>query len=95
VGFGVSLYMREPRFILTNGTKILTHAKLDPITGFSISSKHIDLRKPETSGEIYGVVAGHGGDVYWVRHEGDVYPAAYCYSEFELVAEATTVVDPC
>ena len=89
-----SPYMREPKFILTNGTKILTHSKLDPTTGFSISSKHIDLRKPKTSGEIYGVVAGHGGDVYWVRHEGDVYPAAYCYSEFELVAEATTV-DPC
>jgi hypothetical protein len=76
--------MREPKFILANGTKIVTNAKLDPTTGFLIAPKHLALRKPATSGEIYGVVGGHGGDVYWVRHEGDEYLAAYCYSEFEL-----------
>jgi hypothetical protein len=28
-------------------------------------------------------VGGHGGDVYWVHHEGSVLLAPYCYTEFE------------
>lgn len=73
-----------PQFFLDNGTKIRTIDKLEPETGMLISPKNLANRKPSTDGEICGIVGGHGGDVYWVQHEGDDVPAAYSYSEFNL-----------
>lgn len=74
--------MKQPYSFLDNGTRIHTHKKLKPITGLLVAPKHIEARKPNAPGVIDGVVGGHGGDVYWVRHGQDV--AAYSFSEFEL-----------
>lgn len=65
-----------------NGTRVHTHKKLGKTTGLLVAAKHIEARKPDARGVINGVVGGHGGDVYWVRHGQDV--AAYSFSEFEL-----------
>lgn len=82
--------MNEPTHILKSGTKIVTHSELGSTTGMLIAQRHLDARHPNKVGEIWGVVPGHGGDVYWVSHKDDSPDgpdkiAAYCWSEFELV----------
>jgi hypothetical protein len=78
----------EPRYILEDGTRVRTHAVLDDDTqGMIIAARHLEARRSNTVGVIAGYVAGHGGDVYWVRHsEGDAV-AAYGFMEFELEPE--------
>lgn len=77
--------MRQPETILPHGTKVRTHDVLGPTTGMIISPASLAMRKPGAVGTIHGIVGGHGGDVYWVQHDGDMSPAApYCFYEFEL-----------
>jgi hypothetical protein len=80
--------MKQPEYILKDGTKVVTHEKLDTEQGMMISPKHLRARRESMPGIIAGVVPGHGGDVYWVQHElkaeGEK-TAAYCFTEFELV----------
>ncbi len=76
--------MREPEYILANGTKVVTHAELSTTSGFLINPVHLSARKPSAAGVIAGVVGGHGGDVYWVKHEDGGPVAAYCFTEFEI-----------
>lgn len=76
--------MREPEYILESGTKIVTHAALDTTQGMLINPKHLTCRKGNQKGTIQGWVPGHGGDVYWVQHEGSNEVGAYCFTEFEL-----------
>jgi hypothetical protein len=74
----------EPKYILEDGICVRTHAVLGATKGMIIAARHLEARRPNTVGVIAGYVAGHGGDVYWVRHsEGDVV-AAYGFMEFEL-----------
>lgn len=77
--------MEEPKYILANGTRIITNDTLGPTTGMLITQKYLDARRPSTPGIVCGIVGGHGGDVYWVKHEvdGQSFGAAYCWSEFE------------
>ena len=85
-----------PSTILSNGTLVRTHKALDSTRGMMISQRHLDARVADKPGKITGVVPGHGGDVYWVQHEeviGTV-PAAYCFSEFELVVPEWVVPEP-
>ena len=84
--------MEQPERALKWGTGVRTHSKLDTTAGFFVTPEHLALRKPDLCGVVVGVVAGHGGDVYWVIHEGDAKAAAYLFTEFEL--EALTVVWP-
>lgn len=43
-------------------------------------------------GSTDGMGIGHGGDVYWVRHDdGEI--AAYCFDEFELAPDPPTLGD--
>lgn len=65
------------------GLKIRTHEHLESTNGMMISSKHLDARRHGTTGEIVGWVPGHGGDVWWVRHDGSDVVAAYSFTEFE------------
>lgn len=83
--------MKEPEYILKNGTRIRTSDPLDSTAGFMITEKHLEARKPGAVGVITGVVGGHGGDVYWVAHVGDNVTAAYGWMEFEL----EPAKDPC
>lgn len=76
--------MNAPEHLLETGTKVKTHEKLDDTRGMLIDSRHLNARTPNAEGVIDGVVGGHGGDVYWVKHEGVEHHAAYCFTEFEL-----------
>lgn len=79
--------MKEPLGTLLNGLKIRTNATLEPSRSMTrslvLSSDSVAMRKPDTEGEIRGVVGGTGGDVYWVQHPGDALFAPYCFTEFE------------
>jgi hypothetical protein len=77
--------MNQPTYILKNGTRVRMHDRLGPTGGMFVPQGFIDARRPATLGVIAGVVMGHGGDVYWVRHiDGTMAP--YCFDEFELDA---------
>ena len=81
--------MEEPQQVLCPGTKIITHE--DPsasvgCAGLLVKPKYLEARRPNTKGEVAGFVPGHGGDVYWVRHE-DGQVAVYGWWEFELAEE--------
>lgn len=81
--------MEEPRHVLADGTKIVTHAWVDGTKGASgmlVHKKHLDARRSLAKGTIRGWVPGHGGDVYWVEHE-DKAIAAYGWMDFELAEE--------
>lgn len=75
--------MNQPEYILKNDTKIVTHRTLDSTQGLCVSSQYIAARKSGAKATIFGVVGGHGGDVYWARHE-DGSEAVYCFTEFEF-----------
>ena len=83
--------MDEPETILDFFTRVRTSSPLGSTGGFLIGDKHMAMRKPGAIGAICGIVAGHGGDVYWVAHVGDTAKAAYGWMEFELAPP----VDPC
>lgn len=74
--------MNQPKYLLDNGTRVVTHDKLGSADGMSAGPRY-SPRRASAPGVIAGVVGGHGGDVYWVRHD-DGETAAYCFDEFEL-----------
>lgn len=79
--------MEEPKTILEAGTRIRTDKVLGSPAGIFVKEKYLQERKPDTVGIIRGWVAGHGGDIYWVQHEGCEGTdgiAAYGWMEFEL-----------
>jgi|HubBroStandDraft_5_1064220.scaffolds.fasta_scaffold1300916_2 hypothetical protein len=76
--------MKVPEYILRIGTRVVTHARLGSTRGFIVAQKLLEARRPSALGLIWGVVGGHGGDVYWVKHD-DGTGAAYMSDEFELV----------
>jgi hypothetical protein len=80
--------MKQPEYILNNGTQVRTHDKLGKTTGMLTGPGNMSMRKPSSDGVIRGVVAGHGGDVYWVQHPGDTLYAPYCFDEIELAGGA-------
>ncbi len=80
--------MNEPRNVLRDGTKILTNDYLSSTAGINVKHQHLSARKPKTPGIIRGWVAGCGGDVYWVQHEGEEIAAVYGFTEFQLTEMA-------
>lgn len=79
--------MKEPRHILEAGTKVLTHQVLEPTTGMMIRQDYLDARRPNAKATLGDVVPGHGGDIYWARHE-DGSVAAYGWMDFEYDTSA-------
>jgi len=69
---------------MENGEKVKV-VKLDSVSGFLISPKHLRIRKKGKIGIIRGWVPGHGGDVWWVEQDNGV--AAYSTSEFEKIID--------
>lgn len=57
--------------------------KLGDTMGMMIKPKHLDVRKVGVTGTITGYVPGHGGDVWWVRHDGSDDVGAYVFDELE------------
>jgi hypothetical protein len=81
--------MQQPTKLLDPGTKVITHAELGTTFGMSVPQRNIEARRPSMAGTIHGYVPGHGGDVYWVRHDGVEAVAAYCFTEFEIDETST------
>jgi hypothetical protein len=78
--------MDQPEYILTNGTCIKVDDPLGAPNGLLIKQEILDRRTPGVTGQVCGIVGGHGGDVYWVRHDGvEDTGSAYGWWEFELV----------
>lgn len=78
--------MKQPKYILPVGTRIITHDELFNKPEFGLTATLHGLvvaRKQGAKGSIWGVVGGAGGDLYWVDHE-DGTRASYCFTEFEL-----------
>jgi hypothetical protein len=51
--------------------------------GMMIHARHLSCRQAGLTGEVRGYVPGHGGDVWFVQHEGSEDVGAYCYDELE------------
>lgn len=83
--------MQEPETILPSMTRIRTNEALGYTGGFLIAQRHLDAQQPSAFGVILDVVAGHGGDVYWVAHVGGTCRVAYGWMDFELAPPA----NPC
>lgn len=68
------------------GLKVKT-LRLEDTKGMMIKPHHLDCRKSGITGSIVGYVPGHGGDVWWVRHDGDGSIGAYCFMELEATGK--------
>lgn len=77
--------MEEPKYILTQGVQVLTHGKIDGTAGLLVRQDFLNNRRTNAKATIHGPVAGHGGDIYWAKHEDNTV-AVYGWWEFELVA---------
>lgn len=77
--------MKQPGYILSNGTRVRTNDVLESGRGIFVRYACMVERVPGEEGIIVGVVPGHGGDVYWVHHEGANNDAPYCFTEFEVI----------
>jgi hypothetical protein len=56
---------------------------LDDTDGMLVAREHIANRQKGAHGSVQTIVAGHGGDVWLVRHDsGSI--GSYCYTEMEL-----------
>lgn len=67
---------------VTENLKVRT-TELRSTDGLTIHARHLACRKAGVTGFVRGYVPGHGGDVWWVQHEGSEDIGAYCFNEFE------------
>lgn len=63
----------------------ITH--LESTRGMMIHPVHLGVRQAGITGTLKGVVGGHGGDVWFVTHDGSRDVGAYCYTEMREVGE--------
>jgi hypothetical protein len=69
---------------MREGINVRTHARLRDTRGFMIAERHLLARRTDAAGTVLSWVPGHGGDVWWVRHnDGEVAP--YCNDEVDEV----------
>jgi hypothetical protein len=64
------------------GLRVKT-TELDRTAGMMINPRHLNCRRCGVTGTVEGYVPGHGGDVWWVRHDGSGEIGAYCFNELE------------
>lgn len=62
--------------------------------GLLIGLNHLEARRKGAVGTVVGPVAGHGGDVWWVRQDGEEPVAAYFFHEFEPLDDQTPYMGP-
>lgn len=73
---------------LKPGTRVITNKELDPdLRGIMVHPKHLRVRKTNQPGMIEHYAPGHGGDVWYVKHDDSDEIGAYIYTEFELLQE--------
>ena len=63
------------------GMKVVT-GNLSSTDGMLVKETQLLARKEGLFGEVLGFVAGHGGDVWWVKHSDDSV-GAYSYLEID------------
>jgi len=78
--------MDQPSKILDKDTRVITHTELETTMGMNVRPENIAERRTSARGKVIAPVGGHGGDVYWVWHEGAELMAPYSFTEFELDA---------
>lgn len=71
------------------GLEILTNGTLGTTAGMTIAYHHLSARRPNAKGRVLCQSLGHGGDVWFVRHDLGA-AAAYTFTEFQP-AERETV----
>lgn len=64
------------------GIKVVV-SKLEDEKGMMIKQYLLNNRRLGAKGRVLDYVPGHGGDVWWVKHESGVV-APYCFTELEL-----------
>ena len=79
--------MKHPNDV-RDGMKVKTNHRLRDTRGMLIKPDNLLERRCDSEGTIEGYVAGHGGEVWWVRHS-DGKAAPYIYDEFEELTEDT------
>jgi hypothetical protein len=57
--------------------------ELGETQGMTIHERHLACRQAGLMGEVVGYVPGHGGDVWFVQHDGSTDVGAYCFTELE------------
>ncbi len=67
---------------VTPGLRVKT-TKLGDTIGMLINEEHLYVRQVDIIGTVTGYVPGHGGDVWWVKHDGGKAVGAYTYTEIE------------
>lgn len=58
--------------------------KLGDTKGMFIKPRHLDCRREGVIGTVLSYVPGHGGDVWFVQHDGSDEIGAYVFDEMEL-----------
>lgn len=66
------------------GLKVEITKLEDNTRGMFVAKKHLDVRRVGAKGTVVGYVPGHGGDVWWVRHDDETV-GVYIFDEFELL----------
>lgn len=64
------------------GDKVKINSKLGSTNGMLVHSSHLAARRPNQEGIVCGIIQGHGGDCWFVKH-GDGSVGAYCFTEFK------------
>lgn len=59
-------------------------SKLQPTDGMIIAHRHLRCRSKGITGTVKHYVPGHGGDVWFVGHDGSDDIGAYCFTELEI-----------
>lgn len=59
--------------------------KLMDTRGMFIERKHLDVRKIGITGVVRGYVPGHGGDVWFIKHDKSSEIGAYMFTEFNPI----------
>lgn len=64
------------------GLKVKT-IKLGDTVGMIIAPKHLSVRREGVMGTVKAHIPNHGGEVWFVKHEGSDEIGAYVYDEIE------------
>jgi len=79
-------------------TLIRIDKTLDSTAGMLIKEKYLNNRRANVEGILWGYVAGHGGDVWWVVHQFDDKSApieatvgVYGIREFDAIANLENI----
>jgi len=81
--------------------KVVTAPGLNSVKGMLVPESYLKQRKTNQVARVYGPVPGHGGDVWWLVHEGaatykteqglemldKTFIAPYMFTEFNPVKE--------